>query len=238
VALQAGANYREDNTVKYTGQFGPLTALAHYSFGTGTALPPSVGLPVVIGGNGEVPGQARRDSAYGVAFAYFTGPFGATVGYDQWNPSVGTSSATAKKAAVGLSYAFSDAARIMGGYRWGQNRNPAGALLQRDDYFWLGGNYQFTTAFGMTLEYSYDNLQNLYGNTHVANPWQIALVTTYAFSKRTDVYLSTAYARNSGLMMESLATVYANSLALGNSYALGNGQNNMLGVAIGLRHKF
>ncbi len=27
--LQSGANFREDNTVKYTGQFGPVTALAH-----------------------------------------------------------------------------------------------------------------------------------------------------------------------------------------------------------------
>jgi len=39
-------------------------------------------------------------------------------------------------------------------------------------------------------------------------------------------------------MLESLATFYANSLAQGNSYVLGNGQSNMLGVALGLRHKF
>lgn len=56
---------------------------------------------------------------------------------------------------------------------------------------------------------------SLFGDTHVANPWQIALVANYAFSKQTDVYLTTAYAKNAGLMMESLATVYANSLLLG-----------------------
>src|SRR5262249_39952175 len=69
VVLQSGANFREDDTVKYTGQFGPVTALAHFSFGTGLALPATVGIATPIGGNGEVPGQFRRDTAYGAAVA-------------------------------------------------------------------------------------------------------------------------------------------------------------------------
>ncbi|MGO4304956.1 porin [Cupriavidus sp. RAF12] len=238
VVLQSGANFREDNTVKYTGQFGPVTALAHFSFGTGLALPQTVGVATPIGGNGEVPGQFRRDTAYGTAFAYQTGPFGATIGYDQWNPTIGTSSGTIKKAVVGASYTWNNTAKIMGGYRWGQNKNAAGTLIQRDDFFWIGANYQVTPAIGLTLEYNYDNVKSLFGNTSVANPWQVAFVANYAFSKRTDVYLTTAYAKNAGLMMESLATVYANSLSLGNSYALANGQSNMLGAAVGIRHKF
>ncbi|WP_341249650.1 porin [Cupriavidus pauculus] len=237
VVLQSGANFREDNTVKYTGKFGPVTALAHYSFGTGLALPASVGLPIPIGGNGEVPGSFRRDTAYGAALAWQSGPFGATVGYDQWNPTIGASSGTLKKLAVGASYTFGNVAKIMGGYRWGQNKNAAGDTLQRDDFYWIGANYQLTPAVGLTLEYNYDDVKNLYG-ANAPNPWQIAFVANYAFSKRTDVYLTTAYAKNAGLMMESLATVYANSLSLGNSYALANGQSNMIGVAIGVRHKF
>ncbi len=237
VVMQSGPNYREDNTIKYTGKFGPLAALAHWSFGTGVALPASVGLPIPIGGNGEVPGQFRRDTAYGVALVYTIGPFAATAGYDQWNPTIGTGNGTVKKAVVGGSYAIGPA-KIMGGYRWGQNRNASDTLIQRDDYYWLGANYQITPAVQLTLEYSYDNIKNLYGNTGVPNPWQIVFVADYSFSKRTDVYLTTAYARNAGLMLESLATFYANSLSLGNSYVLGNGQSNMLGVAVGLRHKF
>ncbi|QQX86596.1 porin [Cupriavidus necator] len=237
LVLHSGPNFREDNTVKYTGQFGPVTALAHYSFGVGLALPQTVGIATPIGGNGEIPGQARRDSAYGAAVVYQGGPLGLTVGYDQWNPTIGTSSGTAKKALVGASYAFGPA-KIVGGYRWGQNKNAAGALIQRDDFYWIGANYQVTPAVSMTVEYNYDDLKNLFGDTHVANPWQIALVTNYAFSKRTDVYLTTAYAKNAGLMMESLATVYANSLSLGNSYALANGKTSMVGVALGVRHKF
>lgn len=237
VVLQSGPNFREDNTVKYTGKFGPVTALAHWSFGTGLALPATVGIATPIGGNGEVPGQFRRDTAYGAAVAYQGGPFGVTAGYDQWNPTIGTSNGTAKKAVVGASYSIGPA-KIMGGYRWGQNKNAADVVIQRDDFYWIGANYQVTPAIGLTLEYNYDNVRSLFGNTNVANPWQIAFVANYAFSKRTDVYLTTAYAKNAGLMMESLATVYANSLSLGNSYALGNGQSNMFGAAVGIRHKF
>jgi len=236
--LLTGPNFREDNTVKYTGQFGPVTALAHWSFGTGLALPQTVGLATPIGGNGEVPGQFRRDTAYGAAVAYQAGPIGVTVGYDQWNPTIGTGTGTWKKAAVAASYTFGNLAKIMGGYRWGQNKGAADVLTQRDDFYWIGANYQLTPAIGLTLEYNYDNVKSLFGDTHVANPWQIAFIASYAFSKRTDVYLSTAYAKNAGLMMESLATTFANSLSLGNNYVLANGQNNMIGVALGLRHKF
>ena len=237
VVLQSGANFREDNTIKYTGQFGPVTALAHWSFGTGLALPASVGIPTPIGGNGEVPGAFRRDTAYGAAVAWSGGPLGLTVGYDQWNPTIGASSGTMKKAVVGASYAINNAVKIMGGYRWGQNKNASGTVIQRDDFYWIGANYQVTPAVGLTLEYNYDNMKSLFG-TNAPNPWQVAFVANYAFSKRTDVYLSTAYAKNAGLMLESLGTVYANSLSLGNSYALANGQSNMLGVALGIRHKF
>jgi len=237
IILQSGPNFREDNTIKYSGQFGPVKAIAHWSFGVGVALPATVGIATPIGGNGEVPGQFRRDSAYGAAVAYEAGPIGLTIGYDQWNPTIDTSSGTVRKAVVGASYAYSPA-RIMGGYRWGRNTNAADVMFQRDDFYWIGAIYQVSPAVGLTLEYNYDNVKSLYGNTQVANPWQIAFVANYAFSKRTDVYVTTAFARNAGLMLESLATVYANSLSLGNSYALGNGQSTMIGAAVGLRHKF
>ncbi|WP_444634464.1 porin [Cupriavidus oxalaticus] len=237
VVLQSGPNFRADNTIKYSGKFGPVTALAHWSFGTGLALPATVGIATPVGGNGEVPGQFRRDTAWGAAAAYQGGPFGVTFGYDQWNPTIGTSNGTVKKAVVGASYSYGPA-KIMGGYRWGQNKNAADVVIQRDDFYWVGATYQVTPTIGLTLEYNYDDVKSLYGDTNVANPWQVAFVANYAFSKRTDLYLTTAYAKNAGLMLESLATVYANSLSLGNSYVLANGQSNMFGAAVGIRHKF
>ncbi|WP_455289382.1 porin [Cupriavidus necator] len=244
VVPMVGPNFREDNTVKYTGTFGPVTALAHWSFGTGVALPPTVGAPFILGGNGEVPGQYRRDTAYGAAVAYSAGPFGATVGYDQFNPTIAPASnpanagsGTFKKATIAGSYAMGPA-KLMAGYRWGQNKDRNGNLILRDDFFWIGANYQVSPRIGLALEYNYDNIKNQFGNTSTANPWQIALLANYALSKRTDIYLTTAYAKNAGLGMESAAFFYANSLSLGNSYALASGQSSMLGAALGLRHKF
>lgn len=51
VVAQLGLNFRSDNTAKYTGVFGPVTAIAHWSFGNGVA------------GNGEVPGRSAATPA-------------------------------------------------------------------------------------------------------------------------------------------------------------------------------
>ncbi|MHA7683777.1 porin [Cupriavidus sp. PET2-C1] len=244
IVMLTGANFREDNTVKYTGRFGPVTALAHWSFGTGLALPTTVANGPLLGGNGEVPGQFRRDTAYGAALTYISGPVGVAVAYDQFNPTISNplnaavlGSGSFKKATIAASYAFGQA-KIMGGYRWGQNKDQNGSLLERDDLYWIGANYQVTPALGLTLEYNYDHVKRFFANTSTPNPWQIAFIADYALSKRTDVYLTTAYAKNAGLGLDSAMIAYANSLSLGNSYTLASGQSNMLGVAAGIRHKF
>ena len=244
-AFMAGNNFREDNTVAYSGAFGPVKALAHFSFGTGVPNLPAG--TIAFGGNGEVPGAFRRDNAFGAGLVYSAGPFGAAVAYDQWNPSVNNAAgafqgatATLKKASIAASYTFGPA-KVMGGYRWGEAvNNGTDRQIQRDDFFWVGANYQVTSAVGLSLEYNYDNLKRDYfNNTHAANPWQIAFVADYSFSKRTDVYLSTAYAKNAGLTLDGANTnQLATTGATGNSYILGTGQSNSLGVSMGIRHKF
>ncbi|MGO4306938.1 porin [Cupriavidus sp. RAF12] len=237
IGVVAGANFREDNAVKYVGVFGGLTAQANMSFGVGTTLPQVAANVPVAGGNGEVPGQFRRDSAYGAGLSYISGPFGVGVGYDQWNPTIGTGSGTFRKAAVMGSYAFNDTAKVMGGYRWGKNKDQNGAVTMRDDFYWIGGQYRLSSALDFTLEYDYQNVKSLGGNTQVANPWQIALIADYSFSKRTDIYLTMAYAKNAGLAMESAASHFATSLTV-NNYTLSNGQSSMFGAAVGIRHVF
>ncbi|MCY1274750.1 Outer membrane porin protein [compost metagenome] len=236
--LIVGPNFREDNTVKYTGAFGPLTAIAHWSFGVGTSLPQIAPTIPAAGGNGEVPGQFRRDTGYGAGLTYVIGPVGLGIGYDQWNPTIGTGNGTFKKAAVMANYAINSTARVMGGYRWGQNKAPDGTLLLRDDFYWIGGQYQATANIDFTLEYNYQNVKSIGGSSNSANPWQIALIADYRISKRTDIYLTTAYSKNAGLTLDSAANNYATSLALGNSYTLANGQTSMFGAAVGIRHVF
>ena len=71
-----GLNFRSDNTAKYTGTFGSVTAIAHWSFGNG------------VFGAGEVPGQFKRDSGYGAGLNYAGNAFGAALAYDAYNPSL------------------------------------------------------------------------------------------------------------------------------------------------------
>lgn len=238
VSVIAGSNFRQDNVAKYTGTFGPITAQAHWSFGVGVS-PSQVnpGVPAA-GGNGEIPGQFRRDSAYGAGVNYMSGPIGLGIGYDQWNPTIGTGNGTYKKAAVMARYAFNGTAVLMGGYRWAQNRDQTGRLLQRDDFYWIGGQYRVSPTLDFTLEYDYQNVKSLGGSTQVPNPWQILLIADYSFSKRTDIYLTTAYSRNAGLAMDSAASGFSASRASGNVYALATGQKSSFGAAIGIRHVF
>jgi predicted porin len=220
LVAQLGLDARSDNTVKYSGTFGAVGAIAHWSFGTG------------ITGNGEVPGQFRRDTGYGTGLTYASGPVGAAVVYSQFNPTLNSAGATGtfKKAAVAASYAVGNA-KIMGGYRWGQNKAPDSSLLLRDDYYWAGLVYQLSAPLALTVAYYYDDVKNLAG-TNIKNPWQVLFVADYSLSKRTDLYLSTAYARNAGLTFDTSAISFANG------YFLGAGKDNMLGVALGIRHIF
>lgn len=240
IGVIAGPNFRENNALQYAAVVGPVTVLAHWSFGVGMTLPPTspFAQQVVVGGNGEVPGRARNDTGYGAALIYMPGAFGFTIDYDQYNPSIAQGSGTNKRVAAAASYAFDERAKVMGGYRWGQNKDQNGMTVLRDDFYWLGATYQLTPAVELTLEYDYQNVGNLDGNAKVANPWQVFFMARYSLSKRTDLYLSTAYARNAGLMLESTSSGYGASLLLNNSYAPASGQTSMVGVAAGVRHIF
>lgn len=235
VFLQLGTNARADNTVKYTGVFGALTTVANYSFGVGV---PTVGVTALSnGGNGEVPGHFRDNTAFGGAVIYNAGNLGISAAYDQWNAAaIAGSPGVAKKAGVSANYTFGPAT-LVAGYRWGDGKGSSGVSLLRDDYYWVGVNYQATAALGLTLAYYYDNIKTLRVSsvapgTNPANPWQISFMTNYRFSKRTDVYLSAAYAKNSGLDMDSSANGFSGA------YFLSQGNTNQLGVAAGIRHTF
>ncbi|SDD52312.1 Outer membrane protein (porin) [Cupriavidus sp. YR651] len=235
VVAQLGTNFRSDNTAKYSAKLGDVTAEAHWSFGTGVG---AIGTtPLAGGGAGETPGNFRDNAGYGAGVAYNGGPFGMAIAYDQWNPAVTVGNqGTARKAGAAASYAFGPA-KLMAGYRWGQTKDAAGNTLLRDDYYWIGANYQVTPALGLTAAYYYDNLKTLrlsaaQANTNLPNPWQASFIADYNFSKRTDVYLTVAYSKNSGLNFDTSAISFANG------YFLSQGNSNQFGAALGIRHKF
>ncbi|MFJ1259796.1 porin [Cupriavidus sp. CuC1] len=230
-----GPTYGQDNVVRYSGVYGPLTAMAHYSFGAG--LPLLGTTPLAGQGTGETPGHARDNTSYGVGFSYLNNTFGVAATYDQWNPAVTPgSTGTVKKAALAATY-YLGRAKLVAGYRWGQNKDPGGGTLLRDDYWWAGVNYQATSALSLSLAYYYDNLKVSRTNAsqpapNPPNPWQVNFVADYAFSKRTDVYMTLAYVKNAALNFDSAAISYANGAFLT------PGSNDQIGAAVGVRHKF
>ncbi len=201
VVAQNGRYFREDNTVKYTGTFGPVTALAHWSTGVDTTAPATAG---------EAPGRVRDGAGWGVGANYSAGAFGIGAGFDQVMPAA-TPGADGKnqRAAIAASYAATPTLRFVAGYRWGRSTNPAGVEILRDNYYWIGGSYDVTAAWQITAGYYYDDVKqvpNPVTNTllgNVTNPWQILLVNRYNLSKRTNLYLSTAYSKNSSLNFDT-----------------------------------
>ncbi|AJG23372.1 porin [Cupriavidus basilensis] len=235
--LLLGAAYREDNTAKYSGVFGPFVVGAHWSFGTGLALPATAASTSPLTGTGEVPGQFRRDSAYGVGVNYFAGGLGAALAFDEFNPSMVNGTGGFKKLAIAGSYAAGPA-KLMAGYRWGKNNDGAGNEILRDDFYWIGANYKMTGNVDLTFEYAYDKIHRIVSESKLGNPWQVTVIANYSFSKRTSAYVATSFAKNAGLNLDNAAINYANSLGTGNSYALGAGETSMVGVGLGIRHTF
>lgn len=224
-----------DNAVKYTAVMGPFTAKAHYSFGAGLA---KFGITPVAGqGAGETPGHPKDNTAYGAGLMYLGAGLGLGVTYDQWNPALTPgSTGTSRKLAFAASYE-TGRAKWMAGYRWGQNKDAAGSTLVHDNFWWAGVNFSATQALTLTLGYYYDDRRALkttavQPDVNPVNPWQLNFISDYNFSKRTDVYFTVAFARNSGLNLDSPAIGFANGAFLG------EGKSNQMGMAAGVRHKF
>ena len=235
VFLQLGPNARADNTVKYTGTFGKVTTEAHYSFGVG--VPKLALTPLSEGGSGESAEHPRDNTAFGLGLSYRSGGLTLTMVYDQWNAAVTTGKpGAAKKVGIASSYAFG-ATKIMGGYRWGSGKSHDDVVLLRDDYFWAGINHKLNSKIEVSLGLYYENVKELRVRstaplTKLPDIWQVSFNAVYSLSKRTDLYLTTAYSKNAGLNMDTSANGYAGG------FFVAKGHSSQLGTAIGIRHRF
>ena len=230
IILLTGLNFRSDNTIKWEQNWGPVRALAHWTFKSG-----------VSGINSDKPGDAfRRDSGFGGALGYNSPRWSATLAYDQTHPSMtgfgDTGYGRARKWMLAANW-VQGPVKLIGGYRWQNARYSDGSAFLRDDLMWLGVNYQANAQWHFALVYYRDNIKQLQrklgtGMNDPANPWQVSFVTSHALSKRTDLYLTAAYAKHAGLNFDTSPINYANG------YYLGAGKNSMLGYAFGIRHRF
>ncbi|TKC92202.1 porin [Trinickia terrae] len=203
---------RSSNAVRYDGEFGG------FKFG-GTF------------GFGNVAGDFRASSKYGVGVGYGNGPFAAVATFDRQH-GAGTSASPAdtrfdgrtnyiQGIHAGLSYDFGSA-KAMAGYRNYRRTFTTNAAGQLSDMYWLGGSYAFTpyfTLFGAVYH------QNIKGASD-ADPTLFSLRAQYALSKRTVLYLSGGYA-----MADNDRTV---SL----SRDMTGAADTQVGVTAGLQHRF
>jgi predicted porin len=162
---------RLDNSVKYTGQFGGLKAIADYSFG------------------GDA-GSFQSSAAYGGGLEYDAGTFSAAVAYDYRNGAVNSSGTWTKSRNLSLSFLqrIGDG-EIVGGYEHYLYNPTKSASVSAA--LWFGGvRYRFTPGFQLTAATYYQSNKT----ADVSNSWMGVLSADYSFTKRTDVYATVAYA--------------------------------------------
>ncbi|MEM5428026.1 porin [Cupriavidus oxalaticus] len=215
---------RYDNTAKYTGKFGPVTATALYSFARGTSI--TSGGTTTLGT--EVPGDVKSDRAFGGGLEYAGGNFGATVIYDQQQGTRGitgqNSGQTDRRIAAAANFSFGSST-VLAGYRWfnGDIGVAPGSPQRRNDLFWLGYRFQATPALTLTgAGYYLNNKRN------GQDPWMLVASANYALSKRTDAFLNVGYVRNKD----------NSNLGLNGFGSTITPGENQTGVMVNIRHKF
>ncbi|MFM0219188.1 MULTISPECIES: porin [Paraburkholderia] len=211
---------RIDNSAKYTGVFGPLTAQAMYSTRYDT------------GYGAEVPGAQITGRFFSGAVTYAQGPFAASVSYEQRNSNtVATNTGTERRATAAASYVIGPV-KGFAGYRYLRASNAFlpvnpivvanGSQASAANLYWAGAQYNVTPAFIITATGYYQDVHST-----GADPWLAVLCADYFLSKRTDLYATAGFAHNK------------DKSALGvNGYGTVAPGYNQTGITIGMRQKF
>jgi predicted porin len=195
------------NLVKYQGEFGGVKIGAMYGFG-------------------EVAGNARDSAKYGVGLGWGSGPFSVAATYDRVNSAAVTAGAAFDKATtahLAAGYQLSDAWKFNLGYRYYKKGLANGTAALRSDFFWGGATYKFTPALSLIGTVYYQNIKDVQKD---ADPIMYSMRLKYAMSKRTDLYLSTAYAKAK------------NGLLVGLSRDDAGFGNSQFGMTLGMQHRF
>ncbi|HEX7988160.1 MAG TPA: porin [Duganella sp.] len=198
-----------DNLVKYAGQAGDFKYGASYGAGeqtTGSA-------------------DSRKLAA---AVSWGTGPFATTLTWEQVNGNAVPASGRRDQARAvhfGLAYTGSGykLQAAMRAYR--QELARANTPEVQANLYWAGGSYQATPAITLTGVLYYQDVKNVAPGTD-ADPKMLVARFRYALSKRTDLYLTGAYAKAKHNQLVSLSR---------DSDGYGDNQH---GLMAGVQHRF
>lgn len=220
-------NARVDNAIAYKGKFGGLTVGATYSFGRDTV---NAGAnPAGTNCAGELASDSCACREWSALVMYETGTWGISTAYDSLRGGPGaaaglTSSKLKDDRLLLGAYALFDKTKVGIGASF---RNNEGGAPSHSQLYYAGASYDITPAFNLAGQVYY-----LHFNNSANKAWLGAIRGTYAFSKRTSVYLTGGYIDNGG---QSNLSVSAGGSGGTSNPAPGG---NQLGVMAGMKHSF
>jgi predicted porin len=214
---------RADNSVKFFGQYNGIYYGLLYSTGYDSTA------------GGEIAGDYRAGREMSGSVGYTNGPFAVRTVYDEVRGNTATTQQNyERRATIGGSYTVGPA-RLLAGYRYYTGNFTTSSL--RTNLYWAGVQYQVTPALSLTGAAYYTDVRD-----SQADPISFVLTSSYALSKRTDVYAIASYARNRngsamgltgfGPSLNAQATTLVNT-----TETVGAGQSQ-LGAIVGVRHRF
>ncbi|HEY4072823.1 MAG TPA: porin [Herbaspirillum sp.] len=217
------ANARSDNAIGYLGTFSGVSVGATYSFGRDAS---AAGGPAGTNCAGEVAGDAKACRQVTALLAYDNNAFGVSSSYDILYGNTGaagglTSSDNSDQRVTLSGYFMVGSTKVGGGVVDRKIRAAAGVNTDSDLYF-LGATYPISPALAIDGQFAKLNIKGSDNDTS-----QIVGRLTYYLSKRTAVYTSVGYLKNSGLA----------AIAIDAGGTVGSGKNQF-GVMTGIRHMF
>ncbi|MQR00810.1 porin [Glaciimonas soli] len=195
--------------IKYQGKFGDFKLGATYGFG-------------------QTAGSASDNARYALGVGYETGPFRVAATFDRVNGTAAIVNGDYDKATsihVAGDYKLSNDLSFDLGYRNYKKTLASHAPDLRSDFFWGGGTYKVTPVVTLIGAIYYQNIKDVASGKD-ADPIMYSVRGKYALSKRTDLYVSAAYAKAKNQQPVGLSR---DDLAFGSSQT---------GVISGIQHRF
>src|SRR5450830_1818815 len=214
-------NARSDNSIGYLGTFSDVTVGVTYSFGRDAT---ATGGPASTNCAGETAGDSKACRQYTGLLGYDNKAFGVNLAYDKLNGGptalLGLNNSSYTDTRIGLhGYFMISDARIGLGVL---DRKTQTATKSDSDLYYLGLSYPFTVALVLDTQISRLKFKG------TANSATLSVARlTYNLSKRTALYTSVGYIKNSG----------TSAIAVDAGGTVGTGMNQ-LGVMTGIRHTF
>lgn len=216
-----GYGLRENNSIKYNGQFGGLNVEGMYSFG-------------------GVAGSTGANNMYGLTASYAFGSLSLDAGYQQNSDAENNKFKVVNVSAV---YSFTTVKAFAGWLHAQDNTGmvdlfmaaanspaagwstPVTNTNRIDDGFYVGSTWQVTTPLLLTAAGYYDHTRNALNSDDTTLGrgvrYSAVLLAEYSLSKRTEVYGTVDFIRGTGAATADFPN-----------------RNNQTGVAVGMRNVF